>query len=87
MDEFRISVAARFTALEFVLEIIVANAMLQMTDAQSATFKSEMTEQLGYIRNGLMDVDEMQAIAEQSQKMLENFFAKVSEREAFERAK
>ena len=81
MDEFQIAVAGRFSALEFVLEVLMANNLATMDRQSSEHFKSEMLDREGYITHGPIDVDDLQAIAEETQAVLRAFLAKVSNRE------
>ncbi|MGN6496602.1 MAG: hypothetical protein ACTHK5_04580 [Tsuneonella sp.] len=82
MDDFSIQVAGRFTALEFVLEVMLANNLAHMPEEVSEQFKSDLVSRPGYIKRGPMDADAMQAIQAECTAVLARFVEKVSEREA-----
>jgi hypothetical protein len=82
VNEFEIAVAGRFSALEFILEVLTANHLAFTDPATSAAFKADLVNREGRLRAGLMDASDMQKIAAETQRALENFVDKVTEREA-----
>lgn len=81
MNEFELAVAGRLSALEYVLEVLMANEMAFMPPQDSEAFKQALAAREPYIKRGPMDVEVMQLIAEETAKCLQGFLAKVSERE------
>lgn len=82
MTEFEVQVAARFTALEFVLEVMIANQLAFMPAEASEDFKQALLDRQAYISRGPVDVNVMQAISAASEQVLQNFVTKVADREA-----
>lgn len=81
MTEFELAVAGRLSALEFVLEVMMANHLSFMHEDDSETFKADLMARESYIKRGPIDVTIMQLLEEETSKSLEGFLAKVSERE------
>lgn len=81
MNEFELAVAGRLSALEYVLEVLMANQLAFMPPQDSEAFKQALATREGYIKRGPIDVDVMQLLAVETAKCLQGFLAKVSERE------
>lgn len=82
MTDFEIQVCGRLTALEFVLEVLLANELAFQPEDASEAFKNDLISRPAHIKKGPVDVDVLQAIQRQAKDGLENFVRKVSEREA-----
>ena len=81
MTEFEINTVARFAALEFILEIMLANELSLMSPDESDAFRNDVVARPGYIRRGPVDADELQKVAEATTEVLSNFVKKVASRE------
>jgi hypothetical protein len=82
MDDFQIQVAGRLTALEFVLEVLLANNLAFMDEAASEQFKADLVSRKSYLRRGPVDADLMQAIDAETDTVMGRFVEKVADREA-----
>jgi len=87
MNDFEIQVAGKLSALEFVLEVMMANELVRLHPDQSDTFKSDMMDRKGFIKNGPIDAEVMQQISRSLSENLQNFLDKVTKREADIRSK
>jgi hypothetical protein len=81
LSQFEIEVSGRISALEYVLECMLANELSFQPPEHTAKFKEDMLGRPGYIKSGPVDVDQMQAIAAALHTSLEYFLQKVTKRE------
>jgi hypothetical protein len=82
MDDFQIQVAGRLSALEFVLEVMMANTLADLDEATSNQVKRDLVSRPGYIQRGPVDAELVQAIQSETTAVLERFVEKVASREA-----
>jgi hypothetical protein len=80
IDEREALICGKLTALEFVVEVMLANQMAHLTKDHSDRFLADLVSRTSYIRRGVVDVDDLQAIEAASNATLQNLAMKVSER-------
>jgi hypothetical protein len=82
MTDFEIQVSGRISALEFVLEVMLANELAKYPEDVGEQVRADLVARPGYIRRGPVDVAELQAIEAETKAVLEHFCEKVATREA-----
>ena len=85
--ETEIQIFGRLSAIEYVLEVMLANELANQDSESTAAFKSDLVAKQGYIRRGPVSIDLLQAIEAETKASLENFVRKVDERERDIRAR
>ena len=87
MTNFEIDVMGKLSAIEFVLEVVLANELAQQPERSSEQLKRDMMDREGYIRKGPVDVAHLEKIRAAFSDSLANFLNKVTERESEIRAR
>lgn len=82
MTEIEIAFAGKLSALEYVLEVMLANDLASIPENAADRFRSDLLERQGYIRRGPVDVDLLQRLQAATHAELESFLGKVAAREA-----
>jgi septum formation inhibitor MinC len=77
-----VQVYAKLSALEFVLEVLLANELAHQPAEDTELFKQALVDAPGHIRSGPVDVDLVQAVQAETKVQLERFVEKLSKREA-----
>jgi hypothetical protein len=83
MSEAPLEVYSRISALEFVLEVMLANKLAGLSKQVSEKFKSDLVLRPGHLppRSGPVDADVFQDLERRITADLENFARKVAARE------
>lgn len=82
MTEIEIAFAGKLSALEYVLEVMLANELASIPENAADRFRWDLLERRGYIRRGPVDVDLLQRLQAATRAELEGFLGKVAAREA-----
>lgn len=81
-SETEVQVFGRISAIEFVLEVMLANELASQDPADTEKFKADLVSKPGYLRRGPISASLVQALDREVKSSLENFVQKVSDREA-----
>lgn len=83
MTEAPLEVYSRISALEFVLEVMLANQLASWPEEISAKFKHDLSSRPARLppRSGPMDAEFFQEMERRTTADLENFARKVADRE------
>ena len=87
MTDTEYEIFGHLSALEFVIEIMLANELAAIPSSASDAFKADVIGKAGYISKGPVDVEVMEKIAAHTSERLQKLIAKVAEREAQIRSK
>jgi hypothetical protein len=82
MTPLEIRMAGRIMALEFVIEVMLANQLAGMPETMSASFKQDMLEHPPYAPIAQVDPELLGSIRRDMRACLENLLRKVNDREA-----
>lgn len=80
IDPKEAAICGKLSALEFVLEVMLANELADYPESMSKEFLDELVSRPGYISHGPVDADDLNSIKAECQVSLENFAAKVAKR-------
>ena len=80
LDETEIAIAGRLSALEFVLEVMLANNLATLTKADADAFLADLVSRAPYLRKGPVDQEVLAAIVGEMQAVLHGFAGKVADR-------
>ena len=83
MADVPLKVYSRISALEFILEVLVANELARMPEKDSAKFRADLSSRPASLppRSGPMDAEVFQEMERQVTADLENFARKAATRE------
>ena len=83
MTEAPLEVYSRISALEFVLEVMLANQLAGMPEKISTKFKDDLSSRPARLppRSGPMDAELFQEMERRTTADLQNFARKVADRE------
>jgi len=82
VTDLDVQVAGRLSALEYVLEVLLANELAFQPEDATEAFKQDLLARPGYIKRGPVDADRLALIEVECATVLGNFVDKVSSREA-----
>lgn len=82
LTEIEIAFAGKLSALEYVLEVMMANELASIPENAAERLRSDLLERPGYLRRGPVDVNLLQRLQAATRAELEGFLAKVAAREA-----
>lgn len=82
MTGSEVQVAGRVVALEFVLELMLANGLAVQPLEKSEAFRERLRSEKAYMRQVTFDPEQSEAIAAEAKAFMQRFVEKVARREA-----
>lgn len=82
MTDFEVQVAGRVVALEFVLEVMLANGLAIQPPERTEAFKNGLASEKAFMRQNPFDAHEAQAVEAEARAVMQRFVENVDKREA-----